>query len=103
MDNRTRPEVELVAKSHKVGTNTLYRWIRAYEDTGLLTSLFPQVRSDRGERKLTEEAEAIIKEIVEDEYLSGQKKSDLLEDNNPESPILGKFINGYCDMVRVRC
>ena len=27
MDNRTRSEVELVAKSHKVGTNTLYRWI----------------------------------------------------------------------------
>jgi len=75
MDNRTRSEVELVAKSHKVGTNTLYRWIKAYEESGLLTSLFPQVRSDKGERKITEEAEAIIQKIVEDEYLSGQKKS----------------------------
>ncbi len=75
MANRKRSDVESVAKEYQVGTNTIYRWIKAYEDSGLLTSLFPQSRSDRGGTKFTDEVETIVEEVVKAEYLSGQRKS----------------------------
>lgn len=73
--SRTRAEVTEIAKSNDVSTNTIYGWLKLYEDSQLLTALIPKVRKDKGGTKLTPVQEEIIKEVIEAEYLSKQKKS----------------------------
>lgn len=75
MPERTRRGVEERAKKFDLHTNTLYAWIKQYEDTGTLTSLMPRQRSDSGSTKLQTEVEVIIRSVIEEEYLSKQQKS----------------------------
>lgn len=73
--NRCRQDVADRAKTYSNHVNTLYEWIRRYEDTNLLTSLLPRSRSDKGATKLTPEVETIIQVVVESEFLTKQRKS----------------------------
>lgn len=73
--DRTRDEVAEQAAAHSVHTNTVYGWLRAYEQSGLRSSLLPKTRSDKGAAKLTPEVEKIIREVIESEYLTKQKKN----------------------------
>ncbi len=84
---RTRAMVTSRAAEFNVHTNTVYSWIRLYEESGTLTSLMPKRRSDLGTTKLSVEVEAVIKSAIEDEYLTRQKKS----------------ITKVCDEVLRRC
>ena len=84
---RTRMAVERRAKEIGVHPSTLYDWIQTYESTHLLSSLAPSKRSDRGQKRLSEELETIIQEVIEDEYLTRQKKT-------------GSYV---CKEVRRRC
>ncbi|MCE2594113.1 DDE-type integrase/transposase/recombinase [Motilimonas cestriensis] len=72
---RTVEDVEQVALSYDLHRNTIYKWLRLYEQGGLLASLAPNKRSDAGSRKLSPEAEAIVSACIEDEYLTKQQKS----------------------------
>lgn len=73
---RTKQQVEVVAKEHKVNTSTLYRWIQSYSESELLSSLLPQKRGiKKGHVKLTEAQKSIIELTIEDTYLTKQKRS----------------------------
>ncbi|AMP12033.1 integrase core domain protein [Collimonas arenae] len=87
MPERTRTDVENRSVEFDLHTNTLYGWIKLYEESGTLTSLMPRQRSDLGSTKLPTELEIIIKSVIEEEYLSKQQKS----------------IQKVCDEVRRLC
>ncbi|WP_050480114.1 helix-turn-helix domain-containing protein [Herbaspirillum rhizosphaerae] len=59
-----------------VSRATLYRWVQAFRNTGLLSSLLPTKRSGgRGRGRLSKEVEGIIKDCIENYYLTDQKRS----------------------------
>lgn len=39
LENRTVKDIKVIAKKHKVGVATLYRWLEKYENSGTLSSL----------------------------------------------------------------
>ncbi len=75
LPNRSRSDVEKSANANNLHTNTLYGWLKLYEASGLLSSLLPKVRRDRGSTKFDEEIEELIKQAIATEYLTKQKKS----------------------------
>ena len=65
-----------IAEEAGVSRATLYRWLRDYRNTGLLSSLLPARRSGgRGKSRLPEEIEAIIQDRIENYYLTDQQPS----------------------------
>lgn len=72
--SRSRLEVEEQAQKYNKGTNTLYTWIRTYENTGERSSLVPKKRGKKGSR-LDTIVDKIIDDILEVHYLSKQKTS----------------------------
>jgi putative transposase len=63
-----------VAQESGVSRATLYRWLRFYRNTGLLSSLLPVKRNGgRGKGRLPNEIEAIIEERVQNYYLTDQQ------------------------------
>lgn len=53
---------------------TLYRWLRYYRNTGLLSSLLPVKRAGgRGKGRLAEEIEVLIEDVLQNYYLTDQK------------------------------
>lgn len=75
LPSRTRKQVTEHGKRHSVSTNTIYLWIKAYESSGVLSSLLPKTRRDKGKTRLTPEVEEIIQESMATEFLTLQKKS----------------------------
>lgn len=75
LPSRTRQQVTEHGEKHSVSTNTLYGWIKAYESSGVLSSLLPKTRRDKGTTKLTPEVEEIIQESMATDFLTLQKKS----------------------------
>lgn len=63
-----------IAAETGVSRPTLYRWLRFYRNTGLLSSLLPVKRSGgRGKGRLPPEVEAIIEHVVQNHYLTDQQ------------------------------
>lgn len=87
LPSRTRQDVTDHGQKHSVSTNTLYGWIKAYESSGVLSSLLPRTRRDKGTTKLPSEVEEIIKESMATDFLTLQKKS----------------VQKLCDEVMKRC
>lgn len=55
---------------------TLFRWLRTYRNTGLLSSLLPAKRNGgRGRGRLPQEVEAIIHDRIQNFYLTDQQPS----------------------------
>jgi putative transposase len=67
--------VAKLAKSNSVHIATIYRWIEKYEETGLLSSLLPKEKGNKGVGRLTDEIEEVIKYSIEDIFLSKQRSS----------------------------
>ena len=72
---RTREDVERVAASINKHPATVYRWLRDYESTGLISSLLRQKRKDQGQKRLDARVEKIIEDTIETFYLNKQKRS----------------------------
>lgn len=70
---RTKEMVKRVADDNSINTATVYRWIRAYEKTGLVSSLLRSSRKDAGNSRLKPEVEKIIREVIEEEYLTEEQ------------------------------
>ena len=68
-----RALVIAAAGEHEVGVATLYRWMRAFRETGLLSSLVRRRRSDAGTMRLDEQTEAIIAQVIRERFLKSQK------------------------------
>lgn len=74
---RTMQDVELIARGANKSASTIYRWLSRFEKTGLVTSLVRTPRSDRGATRLEKEVEDLIQKVIQEEYLSDQRKSVL--------------------------
>jgi len=74
-EQRTRADVVRVASEVGKNVATLYRWLKAYESTGLVSSLARTQRSDIGKTRLVPDIEAIIDETIEIYYLTEQRRS----------------------------
>jgi len=75
-EKRTRKMVSEAAKKAGVDAVTIYRWLKKYKDSMLLSSLLPEDKSGgRGRSRLDKETEKIIQATIEDYYLNKQKPS----------------------------
>ena len=74
---RTESDVRKVASEHGKGAATLYRWIKRFEETGLVSSLLRQERADKGDKKLPKEVDELINAQIEKEYLRKERPSVL--------------------------
>jgi len=73
---KTILDVENAAKKAGVHSATIYRWIEQYESTFSIESLLPNTSSGgRGQSRLTDEQEALIKKVIEEHYINKQRKS----------------------------
>jgi putative transposase len=71
-----RELINQASKTHKVGKSTIYRWISTYNETKLVSSLAPEQRSGgKGKSRLLPEIDTIIKQVINEHYLTSQKKS----------------------------
>lgn len=70
----TRKQVEKRAQEKEVSIATIYRWIRAYRDGGVLTALIRSTRSDLGSSRLSPEQEELIQEAIK-YYLTPERPS----------------------------
>ena len=69
-------EVDNQARIAGVHRATIYRWIEAYQTTGLVSSLVPKSRpGGKGKSRLSDETEALMNVTIEDFYLHKQKRS----------------------------
>lgn len=80
--NRTLDDVKQIAKAAERHFVTIYRWLDAYESTGLLSSLLRQERSDKGERKLNTKVEKVVEDSLKDFFLKEERPdlADVMED-----------------------
>ncbi|WP_417560680.1 transposase [Marinomonas sp.] len=70
----TRQDIEDRAEDHKIATSTLYRWLKAYKDSKLLSSLIPKKRGwTEGNTRLSKELEQLIENVIKDYYLKTQR------------------------------
>lgn len=77
LDNplRTRADADRVAEQYQVHTATLYKWLKMYQDAGHVSALVPVKRGRRtGTKMLRGEQEKLISTVIDDEYLSEQRK-----------------------------
>lgn len=91
--DRRRGEVEHAAAAAGVTPATIYNWIRHFEGSGHLSSLLPRKGGRRvGAKQLSAEMEEIVRQHIEDEFLSKQKKtaSDVV-----------KAVRDYCDTQKL--
>jgi len=71
--NRSAKDIESIAKSSGVSVPTLYRWMKKYSETGLVSSLLRPARSDKGGVRIDPEQEAIISKHIESFYLRKER------------------------------
>lgn len=72
---RTAADVDGRAKLAKVDRSTVYRWLDAYERSGLLSSLLPPNRKGSGDKKLDGDVEKIIETVIKEKFLNKRKIS----------------------------
>ncbi|RMU42203.1 hypothetical protein ALP29_201533 [Pseudomonas syringae pv. avii] len=63
-------EVQAAAASSGRSVSTIYRWIKRFEETGLVSSLLRTVRQDKGQLRLDQELEEIIEKWMQKTYLA---------------------------------
>lgn len=73
--NRTVEDVKAVADKSGKNTITIYRWLKRYKETGLVSSLLRPTRVDKGNSRLDDETEAIIQQQIDEYYLKKERPS----------------------------
>lgn len=65
-----------VASAHGLNVSTIYRWLRAYEETHSVQSLVEALNTGgRGQVRLDPAVDAIVQHAIQSEYLTTQKKT----------------------------
>ncbi|MDH4474117.1 MAG: Mu transposase C-terminal domain-containing protein [Fluviicola sp.] len=68
--------VRNLSEEHHVGYVTIYRWLSAYNNTGLLSSLVPTKRDGgKDKSRLSEEVVLLMDSTIQTHYLNAQKRS----------------------------
>jgi len=75
LEKRTAKDVKAVAKKHKKGVATIYRWLDAYETFNTVSSLSPAYKNcgAKGKSRLDKSVEAIIESVINEFYLTKQQ------------------------------
>ncbi len=75
LENRTAKDVESIAKQHKKGIATIYRWLTAFEKSGVVSSLSTKRENcgGKGKSRLTSSVDAVIDSVIEEFYLTKQQ------------------------------
>lgn len=63
-------EVQAAAASSGRSVSTIYRWIKRFEETGLVSSLLRTARNDKGQLRLDQELEDVIEKWIQKSYLA---------------------------------
>lgn len=74
-DQRTAEQVRTVAKENSCNAATIYRWIKTYQETGLVSSLLRLSRKDAGKTRIDPKVEAVIKEFIDKYFLAPEQSS----------------------------
>lgn len=74
---RNAEQVKAVAKASGCNAATLYRWISAYQETGLVSSLLRASRKDAGHSRLDPKVEEVIKEFINKYFLAAERSSPM--------------------------
>ncbi len=75
-NSRTVEDVKLVAKNNNISTATLYRWLKRYNETGLVSSLLGQKKNGGiGKSRLLKVQDDIINNKIHSVYLNKSRKS----------------------------
>ena len=61
----TKQQVVEHAKNVNVHPVTLYRWLKQYKQSGLMTDLIRTERNDKGTSRMSNEVEAIIQQVIQ--------------------------------------
>lgn len=73
---RTREDAEAAAEKAGVHVNTLYTWLRKFQESGHVSSLIPEARGRRrGTRLLDPETEAVIASAIDEIYATKQRNT----------------------------
>jgi putative transposase len=72
-NRRSTEHVRSVASSSGFNAATIYRWINAYQKTGLVSSLMRSGRNDAGKSRLDPHVEKIVKECIDKHFLSPER------------------------------
>lgn len=74
LENRTAKDVELIAKEHKKGIATIYRWLTAFEKSGIVSSLATRRENcgGKGKSRLSSSVDTVIDSVIEEFYLTKQ-------------------------------
>lgn len=74
VSTNSRKEMDAYSKAVGIGTATLYRWLRAYESTQVVSALIPRKRGwQDGKTRISTAANAMIEEVITDFYLTKQR------------------------------
>lgn len=76
-NKRSVEHVRSVANGTGNTVSTIYRWIAAYEETGLVSSLIRAARSDVGKSRLSPAVETIIKDCLDRYFLAPERLSPI--------------------------
>lgn len=79
LDNprRKRKDAEALANQHGIGATTIYRWVRAYENSEQLAALVADKRGrPKGMKFLAADQEAIIEAAIKDRYLTKRRATE---------------------------
>ncbi|MBS1186608.1 MAG: transposase [Burkholderiaceae bacterium] len=77
MPGRSMQDVTNVADAAGKTATTIYRWLKRFEETGLVSSLLRAPRSDKGEQRLCDEVEEIVSLQIQNYYLKNERPSVL--------------------------
>ncbi len=95
LENRTANDVKKVAKIHKKGIATVYRWLTTFEKYGTVSSLSPNRENcgGKGRSRLSSSVDAVIDAVIEEFYLTKQQ--------HPLSTIYREVVKG-CNYLGVK-
>ena len=73
--NRTTEETMKAAEANGIHPSTIFRWLKSYEESELLSVLIPRYsnRGGKGKTRIREESELIMHKVIEELYLHKQK------------------------------
>lgn len=76
LKNKKNSKIKQIAKKNKIHFTTVYRWLKNYEETGVITSLIGNKKNGgRGKSRLDSYLDIIINDEINTTYLSPSKKS----------------------------
>lgn len=75
LENRTRDDIEIVAKRHNKSIATIYNWLKKFNEVGVVSGLKNNYENcgGKGKSRLHESVDTVINNVIEELYLNKQQ------------------------------